>query len=172
MRQYFVRACAGWRIVCFRSTCGRGSGVWRTRFSGSARSARRTAASRSRSRASASLRISGDPDDVLSRGYICPKAAALADIQSDPDRLRRPVKKLGGRFVEIGWDEALDLAAEGLRARAGGRTAPTRSPPTLGNPSAHSSAIFAAALVRKVLGTQEQLLGDLDRPAAAVHELA
>src|SRR5262249_43058788 len=61
------------------------------------------------------LRISGDPDDVLSRGYICPKAAALADIQSDPDRLRRPVKKVGGEFVEIGWEEAFDLAARGLR---------------------------------------------------------
>src|SRR4051812_24853456 len=61
------------------------------------------------------LRISGDPEDVLSRGYICPKAAALADIHSDPDRLRRPVKKVGGRFVEIGWGEALSLAAEGLR---------------------------------------------------------
>ena len=60
------------------------------------------------------VRISGDPDDVLSRGYICPKAAALADLQSDPDRLRRPVKKVGGRFVEIGWDEALSLAAAGL----------------------------------------------------------
>jgi len=35
------------------------------------------------------LRISGDADDVLSRGYICPKAAALSDIQSDPDRLRQ-----------------------------------------------------------------------------------
>ncbi len=99
------------------------------------------------------LRISGDPDDVLSRGYICPKAAALADIQSDPDRLRRPVKKVGERFVEIGWDEAFDLAAQGLRRvqdRHGADSVATYA----GNPSAHSSAIFAAALVRKVLGTR------------------
>ena len=33
-------------------------------------------------------RIAGDPDDPLSRGHICPKAVALQDIQSDPDRLR------------------------------------------------------------------------------------
>ncbi len=99
------------------------------------------------------VRISGDPDDVLSRGYICPKAAALADIQSDPDRLRRPVKKVGGRFVEIGWDEALDLAAQGLRRvqQAHGADAVATY---AGNPSAHSSAIFAAALLRKVLGTR------------------
>jgi len=99
------------------------------------------------------VRITGDPDDVLSRGYICPKAAALADIQTDPDRLRRPVKKVGGRFVGIGWDEALDLAAGGLRRvqEAHGADAVATY---AGNPSAHSSAIFAAALVRKVLGTR------------------
>lgn len=98
-------------------------------------------------------RITGDPLDVLSRGYICPKAAALADLQSDPDRLRRPVRKVGGRFVEIGWREALSLAAEGLRGvqeRHGADAVATY----LGNPGAHSSAIFAAALLRKQLGSR------------------
>jgi anaerobic selenocysteine-containing dehydrogenase len=99
------------------------------------------------------VRISGDPDDVLSRGYICPKAAALADLQSDPDRLRRPVKRVGDEFVEIGWDEALTLAANGLRAvqdRHGADAVATY----LGNPGAHSSAVLAAGLVRKLLGTK------------------
>ncbi|HXD54206.1 MAG TPA: molybdopterin-dependent oxidoreductase [Solirubrobacteraceae bacterium] len=99
------------------------------------------------------LRITGDPDDVISRGYICPKAAALADIQSDPDRLRRPVKKVAGRFVEIGWEEALTLAGEGLRGvqeRHGTDALATY----LGNPGAHSSGVFAAALVRRLLGTR------------------
>jgi len=99
------------------------------------------------------VRISGDPDDVLSQGYICPKAAALADLQSDPDRLRRPVKKVGGRFVEIGWEEALSLAAEGLlgvRERHGADAVANY----LGNPGAHSSGIFMAVMVRKLLGTR------------------
>ena len=98
-------------------------------------------------------RISGDPDDVLSHGYICPKAAALADLQSDPDRLRRPVKKVGGRFVEIGWQEAFSLAAGGLldvRRRHGADALANY----LGNPGAHSSGIFMAVLVRKLLGTR------------------
>lgn len=98
-------------------------------------------------------RISGDPDDVLSRGYICPKAAALADLQSDPDRLRHPVKKLGGRFVEIGWEEALRLAAAGLR-KVQDRHGADSVANYLGNPGAHSSSIFAAALVRKLLGSR------------------
>ena len=98
------------------------------------------------------VRISGDPEDVLSRGYICPKAAALADLQSDPDRLRRPLKKVAGRFVQIGWEEALSLAANGLqgvRRRHGADAVATY----LGNPGAHSSGIFMAVLVRKLLGT-------------------
>ena len=47
-------------------------------------------------------RISGDPDDVMSHGYICPKAAALADLHADPDRLRTPVRRVGDEFVPIG----------------------------------------------------------------------
>lgn len=96
------------------------------------------------------LRISGDPDDVISRGYICPKAAALADLQADPERLRRPVKKVNGRFVEIEWDEALSLAARGLAGiqERHGRDAVAMY---LGNPGAHSSGVFAAILVRKLL---------------------
>lgn len=98
------------------------------------------------------LRISGDPDDVMSHGYICPKAAALADIHSDPDRLRRPVKRVGDEFVEIGWDEALTLAAEGLRSvqdRHGRDAVATY----LGNPGAHSSAVLAGLLLRRLLGS-------------------
>lgn len=98
-------------------------------------------------------RISGDPDDVLSRGYICPKAAALQDIQDDPDRLRRPVKRIGDRFVEISWQEALALAAHGLRGVQGRHGADSLAT-YLGNPGAHSSGIFAAALLRKLLGSR------------------
>ncbi len=100
------------------------------------------------------VRIAGDPDDVISRGYICPKAAALADLQTDPDRLRRPVKRVGEEFVEIDWDEALSLAAAGLRRvhDAHGRDALATY---LGNPGAHSSSgLLAFALLRKLIGSR------------------
>src|SRR3954471_8045846 len=61
--------------------------------------------------------IRGNPDDPLSRGHICPKGTALADIHAAPDRLRQPVRRIGDRWEEIGWDQALDLVADGL-ARA------------------------------------------------------
>ncbi len=50
--------------------------------------------------------IRGHEADVFSRGYICPKGASLKDLHNDPDRLKRPLLKRDGRFVEIGWDEA------------------------------------------------------------------
>ena len=63
--------------------------------------------------------IRGDPDDPLSRGHVCPKAVALQDIHEDPDRLRKPMKRIRSapneyQHVEIEWSEALDLAADAL----------------------------------------------------------
>ena len=99
------------------------------------------------------VRITGDPEDPSSQGYICPKGAALADLHEDPDRLRSPVRRVGERFVAIGWDEALDLAADGLRAvqeRHGANALATY----LGNPGAHSSSVIAAGLLRTLIGSQ------------------
>jgi len=63
--------------------------------------------------------IRGDADDPLSRGHICPKAVALKDLHEDPDRLRRPVRRVAGPdgttdWQEISWDDALDTTARAL----------------------------------------------------------
>jgi len=58
--------------------------------------------------------IRGDADDPLSRGFICPKGPALAALHEDPDRLRQPMRRVGDRFEPIGWDDALDLAVDGI----------------------------------------------------------
>jgi anaerobic selenocysteine-containing dehydrogenase len=50
--------------------------------------------------------IRPDPDDVLSRGHICPKGPALRELLDDPDRLRTPVRRTGAGWAPIGWDEA------------------------------------------------------------------
>ena len=85
--------------------------------------------------------IRGNDADPLSRGHICPKGVALADIYDDPDRLRRPVRRIGrgadAQWVEIDWDEALDLVAEGL-ATAANRHGRDAIGIYLGNPNAHS----------------------------------
>lgn len=86
--------------------------------------------------------IKGDPDDPLSRGHICPKAVALQDIHTDPDRLRKPVKRIrgaAGEYVheEIEWQEALDLAAAGL-VKVIQRDGVDAVGVYLGNPSVHN----------------------------------
>jgi anaerobic selenocysteine-containing dehydrogenase len=58
--------------------------------------------------------VRGDEADPLSRGYLCPKGVALKDMHEDPDRLLKPVKRVRSGWKEIGWGEALDIAADGL----------------------------------------------------------
>jgi anaerobic selenocysteine-containing dehydrogenase len=86
--------------------------------------------------------IRGNEDDPLSRGYICPKGVSMADVYDDPDRLRRPLRRVSGRgadavWQEMGWDEAIDLVATRLAAVSAehGRDA---IGVYLGNPNAHS----------------------------------
>jgi anaerobic selenocysteine-containing dehydrogenase len=80
--------------------------------------------------------IRGDEQDVFSRGYLCPKAVALKDLEDDPDRLRQPLIKRDGRLVEATWDEAYAEIARRLPPLLAqhGRDALAF---TLGNPNVH-----------------------------------
>ena len=90
--------------------------------------------------------IKGDPDDPLSRGHICPKAVALQDLQSDPDRLRRPLRRRrdvgdGTSWEEISWDAAFDEVAARIvdvRHRHGDDAFAVY----MGNPSVHNYGIL------------------------------
>lgn len=84
--------------------------------------------------------IRGDKKDPLSRGHICPKAFALKDMQEDPDRLRRPMRRQGSEWHEISWDEAFNLVADRLadiRDRHGRNAVGIY----MGNPSFHNYGI-------------------------------
>ncbi len=93
-------------------------------------------------------RISGDKDDPLSAGHLCPKAVALQDVHEDPDRLRKPLRRTARGFEEVGFEEALQEAAERLHAtqKAHGRDAVATY---LGNPTVHNhdAATFAQVLL-------------------------
>jgi anaerobic selenocysteine-containing dehydrogenase len=89
--------------------------------------------------------IRGDEDDPLSRGYVCPKAGALADLHDDPDRLREPLIRDGSRWREVSWDDAFECAAQGLARvrREHGRDAVAMY---YGNPVAHNLGLMTHAL--------------------------
>lgn len=100
------------------------------------------------------LSIRGHDDDVFSRGYICPKGASLKDLHNDPDRLRRPLLKRDGKFVEIGWDEAfaeIDRRLVPILTEHGGNAVAT----VIGNPAAHKIGLLAYfPRLAKALGTK------------------
>lgn len=62
------------------------------------------------------LRIRGDAEHPITRGALCKKVNSfLADRQYSAERITRPLlRKPGGSWEPIGWDTALDLAAEKL----------------------------------------------------------
>ena len=98
--------------------------------------------------------VRGDDADPFSKGYICPKATALADLHHDPDRLKQPMIREGSAWREAGWDEALDLVARRLkqvRARHGKHAIAVYQ----GNPTAHNLGLMTyAQLVLRTLGTR------------------
>jgi anaerobic selenocysteine-containing dehydrogenase len=100
--------------------------------------------------------IRGDAADPFSQGYLCPKGVALQDLTHDPDRLRRPVRRVGDRWEEMTWTEAFDLVASRLldiRSRYGGDAIGFY----LGNPITHGWApIIYIPQLLKALGTRNR----------------
>jgi len=56
-----------------------------------------------------------DADHVVSRGYSCIKGLRYHEIHHSPDRLRVPLKRVGERFEEITWEQALDEIGRKVR---------------------------------------------------------
>ncbi|MDI3418952.1 molybdopterin oxidoreductase family protein [Streptomyces luteolus] len=81
----------------------------------------------------------GDRDDVFSRGFICPKGAAFGALDSDPDRLTRPLVRRDGTLQEASWEEAFDAIAEGIRPLVE-EHGPDAIGVVLGNPNVHTMA--------------------------------
>ena len=60
--------------------------------------------------------VKGDKTHPHSHGYICPKGRAAMEIIYHPERITRPLLRVGkkgaGRFEETSWDHALSVIAE------------------------------------------------------------
>ncbi|WP_406367422.1 molybdopterin oxidoreductase family protein [Streptomyces sp. NBC_01546] len=95
----------------------------------------------------------GDREDVFSRGFICPKGAAFGALDSDPDRLRTPLVRRGGRLQEATWEEAFDAIAAAVPALVR-EYGPQAVGVVLGNPNVHTMAgALYPPLLLKALGT-------------------
>jgi anaerobic selenocysteine-containing dehydrogenase len=68
------------------------------------------------------LRVQGNPDHRHTDGALCTKVSRYTERTYHPDRLLHPLVRSGpkgsGQFKRVGWDEALDLIAERLKAIA------------------------------------------------------
>jgi len=64
------------------------------------------------------VKIKGDPQGYLNKGYTCYKGRVSADRLTHPDRLRYPLKRAGkrgeGKWQRVSWEEALDETAKNL----------------------------------------------------------
>ncbi len=85
-------------------------------------------------------RIRANPDDVWSRGYLCPKGTTLGELHHDPDRLGAPLVREGDGFREVTWEEAFRTIGERLRPILAehGREAVSAY---IGNPTAHNFSL-------------------------------
>lgn len=98
------------------------------------------------------LSIKGNPDHVLSRGHICPKATAIADLQDDPDRLRTPIKRTASGWEAIDWATAYAEIAAHVVALQAEKARPAFY---VGNPNAHDYAISGQmGALRRAVGSK------------------
>lgn len=60
------------------------------------------------------VKITGDPDHPLTKGFLCPKGYRHIDRLYSPHRLTHPLWKKSGGWQKISWEDAYQLLAEKL----------------------------------------------------------
>lgn len=68
------------------------------------------------------VKVQGDPEHPTTHGALCTKVSRYAERSYHPERVLRPLKRVGpkgsGQFVPVAWDEALGDIAARLQAIA------------------------------------------------------
>ncbi len=95
------------------------------------------------------ISIHGDAQDVLSHGYICPKAYSLKELNEDRDCIREPMVRRGNHWAKVSWDDAFAEIERGMMPilQQYGRDALAIY---VGNPNAHNlaSLVYLPVLLR------------------------
>lgn len=61
------------------------------------------------------VRVRGDKEHPVTRGYTCPKGRALVQMHHHPQRIERPLMRQGGKLTPASWDAVLDDLAAKVR---------------------------------------------------------
>ncbi|OHV48378.1 molybdopterin-dependent oxidoreductase [Pseudofrankia sp. BMG5.36] len=83
-------------------------------------------------------RLRADRDHPVTKGFACGKGLRAVEVHDDPDRVRRPQRRVGDTFVSVTWDEAFADIAERLEAVIA-RHGPRSVGLYLGNPNAFNA---------------------------------
>ena len=60
------------------------------------------------------VKIEGDPEHPVTKGFICKKGRALVKRLYHPQRIKHPLIKKGNDFVKASYDEVLDIIVQNL----------------------------------------------------------
>ncbi|MEM4311759.1 MAG: molybdopterin-dependent oxidoreductase [Nitrososphaerales archaeon] len=66
------------------------------------------------------VKLEGDPNNPRNRGKLCPKGVAQIIALYSPYRIKSPLKRVNekgipGKWIEVSWDEALDIISKKLK---------------------------------------------------------
>lgn len=89
--------------------------------------------------------LQADETDPVSEGFICDTARRSLDALSAPGRVTQPLKRVDGRLVPVGWDEAIrEIGAQlrAIRGQSGARSVAL----SLGDAVQRSSAVLVRSL--------------------------
>lgn len=65
------------------------------------------------------VKVTGDPDSPMSKGWMCVKGMSSPEIANHPDRLTRPLRRNAGKaggWEPLSWDDALDEISSRIAA--------------------------------------------------------
>src|SRR5581483_8180831 len=102
------------------------------------------------------VNVVADQDNPHSYGFMCTKPKAMVEITDDPERITRPLRRVGGpgEFEPVSWDDALDDIATRLRELVR-RHGPACFATHAGNPSAYDACgTLAINGLREAIGSR------------------
>ena len=69
------------------------------------------------------LKMEGNPEAPINKGRLCQMGQSSLQAHYSPDRIKKPMMRSGGSFVEVSWDDALSALKEKTGGANGSKVA-------------------------------------------------